>query len=94
MLRHIEGVLFLFAGEHSNRFGSFVWQVPLFFWLFVFTALKNPNGNQWIFVFVLLYKRNFEKEVGGRSLLKLDGEKGDGDPVDQGGVKTFVGRVF
>ena len=59
MLRHIEGLLFLQA---SSQIGL----VTLFdkfrcFLTFVFTALKNPNGNQWIFVFVLLYKRNFEK---------------------------------
>jgi len=49
----------------------------LFFDFLVFSALKNPNGNQWIFVFVLLYKQNFENnEVGGRKLLNLMMKKG------------------
>ena len=77
MLRHIEGLLFLQA---SSQIGL----VTLFdkfrcFLTFVFTALKNPNGNQWIFVFVLLYKQNFENnEVGGggRKLLNLMMKKG------------------
>ena len=86
MLRHIEGLLFLQA---SFQIGL----VALFdkfrcFLTFVFTALKNPNGNQWIFVFVLLYKQNFENnEVGGRKLLNLMMKKVDGDPDDQGEVK-------
>ena len=78
-----------------SRFCDFSSDIPLFSIAFSFFCLKNPNGNQWIFVlYVFVHTEFWKRGVGGGDYGFWCRRSWRGSGWPEGNVKIIYGALF